>query len=203
MNSRRTLYLLLTGVALVLVVAAGVVILRTPANRPADTVPAIPESNENARPEAGDTEETMEFTLAGIELADSAKRVLDLYGEPLSKKTQSEQSVHNPDYISYWTTWAYDGFEVLFMKVMEKGKDPTDEYGQVFSVKVTAGRFGTHRGIKVGDPAGRIADEYGKDQSAGFSESEDGVFFETGLNYIRFAVSDGKVTEIEVGQILN
>lgn len=145
-----------------------------------------------------------EFKLAGIDLADSYEAVLQVYGKPLSQKTSSEVSFHNSDYICHWTYWYYDGLVVLFMKVEEKGQQLTEDIGTVFAIQVVSLDYPTRRGIKVGDTVSQVLERYNQEyEGASFSEDTNEMFFEDGLNCLRFSVKDGHVTEIMASQVIN
>jgi len=151
-----------------------------------------------------ESEYSHEFKLADINLADSYETVLQTYGQPLSRRTSSETSIHNPDYICYWTYWDYDGLEVLFMKVEEDGKKLAEDIGGVFALKVVSEDYATQRGIKVGDPVSQVLEQYNQEyEGACFSEDTNELFFEDGLNCLRFSVKDDHISEILTSQILN
>ncbi|HAW69901.1 MAG TPA: hypothetical protein DHD79_00490 [Firmicutes bacterium] len=145
-----------------------------------------------------------EFELAGINLADSYETVQQTYGQPLSRKVTSEKSIHNPDYICYWTSWYYDDLEVLFMKVEENGQQLGKDIGNVFAIKVVSEDYATHRGIRVGDTVSQALESYNQEyEGAYFSQDNDELFFEDGLNCIRFSVKEERISEILASQILN
>lgn len=145
-----------------------------------------------------------EFELADIKLADSYETVIQIHDLPQNQRLTSEKSIHNPDYISYWTYWDYDGLEVLFMKVEENGKQLSKDIGKVFAIKVVSEDYTTHRGIKVGDTASKALERYNQQyEGACFSEDTNELFFEDGLNCLRFSVKDERISEILASQILN
>lgn len=145
-----------------------------------------------------------EFELADINLADSYETVIKIHDMPQNQRVTSEKSIHNPDYISYWTYWDYDGLEVLFMKVEENGTRLSKDIGNVFAIKVVSKDYATHRGIKVGDTVSKALERYEQEyEGACFSQDADQLFFEDGLNCIRFSVKDGRISEILASQILN
>lgn len=207
MKSKKTILLLAAVMAFLLTAAAVLVITLRPANWSFRTVPVLPQTGPDANEvqpvEGSALDDSKDFAIAGISPTESAARVLDLLGEPTERKTQAEPSIHNSDYTCYWTTWVYDGLEVVFMTVAENGKRPDDGIGGVFAVMATSGEYRTFRGIKVGDPVSRVIDQYGTAAEGDPSSPDDEeLFFETGLHYLRFAVSEGVVTQIDAGQIL-
>ena len=140
-----------------------------------------------------------DLRLARLELGASWKHVTNIYGAPFRRKVEKIESPNNPDYVVYLTSWIYPDFEVCFLNSVEKSLPKPEEPGNVFAITVKSNKFQSYRGIRVGDPVGKIVERYGP-ASTGILDESGSKFYEWQLNYIKFGVSRGKVSNIEVSQ---
>lgn len=146
-----------------------------------------------------ETYQTGDLRLARLELDASWKHVKNIYGAPFRRKVETIESPNNPDYVVYLTSWIYPDFEVRFINSIEKSLPKPKEPGNVFAITVKSNKFQSYRGIRVEDPVSKVIERYGPASNA-IIDDRGSKFYEWQLNYIRFGVSKGKVSEIEVSQ---
>ena len=140
-----------------------------------------------------------DLRLARIELGSSWKHVKNIYGESFKTKIETTESPYSSNEILYYTTWIYPDFEVCFVNTVKKNHPKPKELSDIFTITLTSNRFQSYRGVKIGDSINKVKERYGI-ASSGILDDKGSKFYEWQLSYIRFGVSKGKVSAIEVSQ---
>lgn len=133
---------------------------QSPAPQKEQPVPPVPGTDNGLNP--GWTYEDNE--IAGLTTDMSPQEVLAVLGEPEKKEQRIEPDLYHSGNDLYLDSWSYPGLEVTFSDFGTPGEEKHNWNWVVCSIKVTGGRYATHRGVRVGDPVEKIIGAYGPPQ---------------------------------------
>lgn len=183
------LYLGFAAVVCVLVL----VLLIGPGKAPGEPQ-STPAPGTTVPPIAAPAEPADDFQLRGITLNSGADEVRRSFGNPKDEETLSEPSPHDESITVLWTSWTYDGAQVVFMTTNERGK-PDSGPGEVHDLVISAPGTSTSRGIAVGDSIEKLKKAY-----PDLSQQDGALCLWNGMRTARleFEVSQGLVSKINL-----
>lgn len=135
-----------------------------------------------------------DLQISNIRLFLSSDDVLKILGNPQEKKRVTVPSINNLNYITYKEIWIYPGIATQFLTSVKKGNSIPEKPDRVLGIIVTGLNYMTKRGIKVGDSLNRVFEKYGR-----IEPTNNSYQYQMDLVYIKFVISNEKVTQIEIG----